>query len=45
MWLDQRIGPKELQEFAQKQVPVHRHSISYYRGGIPLFLFWCSATA
>lgn len=40
MWLDQRIGLKELEKLAhKKQVPVHRHSIWYYLGGMTLFLF------
>jgi cytochrome b6 len=40
MWLDQRIGLKELEKLAQKkQIPVHRHSIWYYLGGMTLFLF------
>jgi len=39
-WVDERLGLKELVAFARhKQVPVHRHSVWYYWGGISLFLF------
>ncbi len=39
-WLDQRVGLAELEKLAQKkQVPVHRHSVWYYLGGMTLFLF------
>jgi cytochrome b6 len=40
MWLDQRVGLKELEKLARKkEIPVHRHSIWYYLGGMTLFLF------
>ena len=39
-WLDERVGLKELDKLAKhKQVPVHRHSVWYYFGGMTLFLF------
>jgi len=40
MWLDQRVGLKDLEKLAQKkEIPVHRHGIWYYLGGMTLFLF------
>jgi len=39
-WLDERTGLSFLSDVAKhKQVPVHRHSIWYYLGGITLFFF------
>ena len=39
-WLDQRIGLADLEKLAsKKQVPVHRHGVWYYFGGMSLFLF------
>ena len=39
-WLDNRIGLGDLVGLARsKDVPVHRHSIWYYFGGMTLFLF------
>ncbi|MFQ5847513.1 MAG: cytochrome bc complex cytochrome b subunit [Candidatus Methylomirabilales bacterium] len=39
-WFDERIGLAELQKLAKKkEVPVHRHTIWYYLGGMTLFLF------
>jgi len=39
-WLDERVGLAELEKLARKkQVPVHRHTIWYYFGGMTLFLF------
>jgi cytochrome b6 len=39
-WLDERLSIKALAEIAQKkEVPLHRHSIWYYFGGMTLFLF------
>ncbi len=39
-WLDERIGLGELGRLVQKkEVPVHRHTIWYYLGGMTLFLF------
>ena len=39
-WLDERIGLGELGKLVQKkEVPVHRHTIWYYLGGMTLFLF------
>jgi cytochrome b6 len=39
-WLDARIGLTDLEQLAQKkEVPVHRHTIWYYFGGMTLFLF------
>lgn len=40
VWLDERIGLKDLEKIARKkEVPVHRHTIWYYLGGMTLFLF------
>jgi quinol-cytochrome oxidoreductase complex cytochrome b subunit len=39
-WLDKRVDLRTLVEFmGKKYVPVHRHSIWYYFGGVSLFLF------
>ena len=39
-WLDERVGLAEMEKLAQKkEVPVHRHTIWYYFGGMTLFLF------
>lgn len=39
-WLDERFNLTPLIEFMRhKQVPVHRHSVWYYLGGVGLFLF------
>jgi len=39
-WLDERLSIRALAAVAQKkEVPVHRHSIWYYFGGMTLFLF------
>ena len=39
-WLDDRIGMSVLQPLIKKKsVPVHRHSIWYFLGGMVLFLF------
>jgi cytochrome b6 len=39
-WLDQRVGLGDMARLARhKRVPVHRHSIWYYFGGMTLFLF------
>jgi cytochrome b6 len=39
-WLDERIGLADLEKLAyKKQVPVHRHTVWYYFGGMTLFLF------
>ena len=41
-WLDDRIGLAPIAELAKKKdVPVHRHTIWYYLGGMSLFLFLC----
>jgi len=40
VWLDERLSISTLAAMAQKkEVPVHRHSIWYYFGGMTLFLF------
>ncbi len=40
LWLDERLGFTAAFEFAKKkEVPLHRHSIWYYFGGMTLFLF------
>ncbi len=39
-WLDARLGLSYVQKIAaKKDVPVHRHTIWYYLGGMTLFLF------
>ena len=39
-WADERLGLEELAAFAKKKtVPVHRHSVWYYWGGIAMFFF------
>src|SRR5512134_1048655 len=39
-WLDQRVGLADVEYIIRKkQVPVHRHSMWYYLGGMTLFLF------
>jgi cytochrome b6 len=39
-WLDQRLAINALTELAKKkEVPLHRHSVWYYFGGMTLFLF------
>jgi cytochrome b6 len=40
-WFDERLHLQQLRAFlAHKTVPVHRHSIWYYVGGVTLFLFF-----
>ncbi|MGE5816452.1 MAG: cytochrome b [Deltaproteobacteria bacterium] len=44
-WLDERIGLKDLEYLAKKkEVPIHRHSVWYYFGGMTLFLFMVQVT-
>jgi cytochrome b6 len=39
-WLDERFGAGSFEEFLRhKIIPIHRHSIWYYFGGMTLFLF------
>jgi cytochrome b6 len=39
-WLDQRVGLAGLKALAKKKdIPVHRHTIWYYLGGMTLFLY------
>jgi quinol-cytochrome oxidoreductase complex cytochrome b subunit len=39
-WLDRRIGLADLEYLVhKKQVPLHRHTLWYYFGGMTLFLF------
>jgi len=39
-WLDRRIGLSTIKSLAaHKQVPIHRHSVWYYLGGMTLFCF------
>ena len=39
-WLDGRVGLTDLEKIAaKKQIPVHRHTLWYYLGGMTLFLF------
>lgn len=45
LWLDDRLGTAALAKLAQKkEVPVHRHTIWYYFGGMTLFLFVVQVT-
>jgi quinol-cytochrome oxidoreductase complex cytochrome b subunit len=40
LWLDERLGTDSLARLAKKkEVPVHRHTVWYYFGGMTLFLF------
>ena len=39
-WLDNRVGLEPLRTLAkEKEIPLHRHTIWYYFGGMTLFLF------
>ena len=39
-WLDERVGLADLEKLVRKkEVPVHRHTVWYYLGGMTLFLF------
>jgi cytochrome b6 len=39
-WFDERFGAGAIEEFLRhKTVPIHRHTIWYYLGGMALFLF------
>ncbi|UCC49943.1 MAG: cytochrome b N-terminal domain-containing protein, partial [Gemmatimonadota bacterium] len=39
-WLDERLGLGDFQKLAlQKEVPIHRHTVWYYLGGMTLFLY------
>jgi cytochrome b6 len=39
-WLDERVGMDAVRDFLRaKEVPIHRHTIWYYFGGMTLFLF------
>ncbi len=39
-WIDERLQLEDLVQFlGKKYVPIHRHSIWYYFGGVSLFLF------
>jgi len=39
-WIDDRVGLEGIRTLAmKKEVPVHRHTIWYYLGGMTLFLF------
>lgn len=40
LWLDERLGLRAISDLARKkEVPLHRHSVWYYFGGMTLFLF------
>jgi quinol-cytochrome oxidoreductase complex cytochrome b subunit len=44
-WLDERVGLAEVEKLARKKrVPVHRHTVWYYFGGMTLFLFLVQVT-
>jgi quinol-cytochrome oxidoreductase complex cytochrome b subunit len=39
-WLDARFGADSVEDFLRhKQIPLHRHTVWYYFGGMTLFLF------
>jgi len=39
-WLDERLGLAEVERLLKKkEIPVHRHTVWYYFGGMTLFLF------
>ncbi len=39
-WLDERFGAGTIEDFLRhKTIPIHRHSVWYYFGGMTLFLF------
>jgi cytochrome b6 len=39
-WIDERLGISDVLAFAKKKtVPVHKHDVWYYWGGLSLFLF------
>jgi cytochrome b6 len=39
-WVDERVGLTDVRRIAKKkEVPLHRHSVWYYFGGMTLFLF------
>lgn len=39
-WLNERLGGEDIEAFLRhKRVPIHRHTIWYYLGGMALFLF------
>ncbi|TAM82675.1 MAG: cytochrome bc complex cytochrome b subunit [Acidobacteria bacterium] len=39
-WLNERMGSDGIEEFLRhKRVPIHRHTVWYYFGGMALFLF------
>ena len=45
LWLDARVGLAEMAKLAtKKEVPVHRHTVWYYLGGMTLFLFTIQVT-
>jgi cytochrome b6 len=45
LWLDERIGLTDIVKLVKKkEVPVHRHTIWYYLGGMTLFLFMIQVT-
>src|ERR1041385_8564974 len=40
LWLDDRLGISSIGKLARKkEIPLHRHSVWYYFGGMTLFLF------
>jgi len=45
-WLDERLGLTDIVKLVRKkEVPVHRHTIWYYLGGMTLFLFMIQVTS
>jgi cytochrome b6 len=44
-WLNERVGLEAVTHLAAKKtVPIHKHSIWYYFGGMTLFLFGIQVT-
>ncbi len=44
-WLEERVGLSDFEALARhKQVPIHRHRVWYYFGGMTLFLFGVQVT-
>ncbi|HEY7471564.1 MAG TPA: cytochrome bc complex cytochrome b subunit [Gemmatimonadota bacterium] len=40
VWLDERVGLTDARRIARKkEIPLHRHTVWYYLGGMTLFLF------
>lgn len=40
LWYEERFGTELLEVLQKKQIPLHRHTLWYYLGGMTLFLFF-----